>query len=253
MLLENRYRQQSIVEDYRTAVQEAQAWLEKTFRSLEDLDSGLNLGSQERAVKVGHLNDEFESIAVDTLSSLREKADAASQEVADLDGQQVQEQTTSLERRINELKKKLERKKQLVELAASSFCDVKNEIDEASLWVKEKMDWIQKLKDDDLNEDYDDNVDLLRNAFKEAETRKMTVGALTNKVNVVKADVSNSEYDQLSNCVTKLSDNHAALLKKLKEFLEEECQGIEKKKKFQEDYDGAVAWIKVKSNEHIGW
>ena len=113
--------------------------------------------------------------------------------------------------------------------------------------------WLQKLKDDDLNEDYDDNVDLLRNAFKEAETRKMTVGALTNKVNVVKADVSNSEFDQLSNCVAKLSDNHAALLKKLKEFLEEECQGIEKKKKFQEDYDGAVAWIKVKSNEHIGW
>ena len=61
------------------------------------------------------------------------------------------------------------------------------------------------------------------------------------------------EYEQLSSCVGKLSDNHLALMKRLKALLEEECQGIEKKKKFQEDYDAAVAWVKVKSNEHISW
>jgi hypothetical protein len=61
------------------------------------------------------------------------------------------------------------------------------------------------------------------------------------------------EYEQLSSSVGKLSDNHLALMKRLKALLEEECQGIEKKKKFQEDYDAAVAWVKVKSNEHISW
>ena len=71
----------------------------------------------------------------------------------------------------------------------------RKEIEDASRWVREKMDWLEKLKDDDLGgEDYDDNVDLLRNASREAETRKMTVDALSNKVNVVKADVS----DQVS-------------------------------------------------------
>jgi hypothetical protein len=46
MLLDNRHRQQAIVDDYRAAVHDGQAWLEKSFRSLEDLDSGLSLGSQ---------------------------------------------------------------------------------------------------------------------------------------------------------------------------------------------------------------
>jgi hypothetical protein len=32
--------------DNRAAVHDGQAWLEKSFRSLEDLDSGLSLGSQ---------------------------------------------------------------------------------------------------------------------------------------------------------------------------------------------------------------
>ena len=253
MLLERRQRQQSIVDDYRSAVQDVQAWLEKTFRSLEDLDSGLSLGSQERATKVRNLSEEFELVAAETVAGLKDKADSASIEVGDLDRQQVSEQTTSIERRINELRKRIERKKQLVELAAASFEDTKNEIEEASQWVKEKLDWLQKLKDDDLAEDYDDNVDLLRNAFKEAETRKMTIDSLFNKVSVVKADVSEKEYELLSNCVGKLSDNHLSLMKKLKEFLDEECQGVEKKKKFQEDYDAAVAWIKVKSNEYISW
>ena len=93
------------------------------------------------------------------------------QEVGDLDRQQASEQRTSIERRIGELRKRLERKKQLVELAAASFEDAKKEIDEASNWVKEKVEWLQKLKEEDLSEDYEDTVDLLRNATKEAETR----------------------------------------------------------------------------------
>ena len=126
MLLEKRYRQQSIVEDYRSAVQDAQAWLEKTFRSLEDFDSaGTNTGSRERASKVCNLSAEFETVSGEILSGLREKSVAASQEVGDLDRQQLEEQTTSLERRIVELKKRIERKKQLVELAAASFEDTR--------------------------------------------------------------------------------------------------------------------------------
>ena len=90
MLLENRYRQQGIVEDYRSTAHEAQAWLEKTFRALEEIDSGMNTGSQERANRVRHLADEFEAVSAETLSQLQEKAEAASQEVGDLDRQQVQ-------------------------------------------------------------------------------------------------------------------------------------------------------------------
>ncbi len=74
----------------------------------------------------------------------------------------------------------------------------------------------------------------MRSASKESESRKMTVDSLFNKVSVIKADVSDKEFEHLSNCVDKLSDNHSALVKRLKELLEEECQGIEKKKKFQE-------------------
>ena len=171
MLLDKRHRQQAIVDDYRSAVQDAQGWLEKSFRNLEDLDSGVNLGSLERAAKVRNLSDEFEAVSAETLPSLNEKSEAAMQEVGDLDRQQASEQRTSIERRIGELRKRLERKKQLVELAAASFEDAKKEIDEASNWVKEKVEWLQKLKEEDLSEDYEDTVDLLRNATKEAETR----------------------------------------------------------------------------------
>jgi hypothetical protein len=66
------------------AVQDCQAWLEKTFRNLEDLDSGVSLGTQERATKVRTLSDEFELVSAETLAGLNEKSEAALQEVGDL-------------------------------------------------------------------------------------------------------------------------------------------------------------------------
>ncbi len=42
-----------------------------------------------------------------------------------------------------------------MELAAASYLETKREIDEASLWVKDKLDWILKLKEEDLAEDYE--------------------------------------------------------------------------------------------------
>jgi ElaB/YqjD/DUF883 family membrane-anchored ribosome-binding protein len=192
-------------------------------------------------------------VAAAVSASLSEKSEAALQEVGDLDRQQITEQRTSIERRIAELRKRIERKRQLVEVAAAAYEDTKKEIEAASQWVKEKADWLDKIREEDLAEDDEDSVDLLRNGYKEAETRKLTVDSLFNKVSVIKADVSDKEFELLSGCVGKLSDSHSALVKKLKDLLAEECQGVEKKKKFQEDFDAAMAWIKVKSNEHISW
>ena len=109
MLLDKRYSQQAVVEDYRAAMQEAQSWIEAVSRALDSLD-GMTV--DKKAARAGEVHADCEGGAEDKLEAVREKAEAAAREVGDMDRQNVQEQTRSVERRVAELRKRVERRKQ---------------------------------------------------------------------------------------------------------------------------------------------
>lgn len=109
---------------------------------LEDLDSNQSTGSQERASKISQLAIDFESTSEVILSGTKEKADAVCPEIGDLDGQQLSEQVSSIERRINDLRKRIDRKRQVIEMAAANFESTKGEIAAAMAWIKIKSEWL---------------------------------------------------------------------------------------------------------------
>ena len=109
MLLDKRYSQQAVVEDYRAAMQEAQSWIEAVSRALDSLD-GMTV--DKKAARVAEVHADCEGSAEVKLEAVRERAEAAAREVGDMDRQNVQEQTRSVERRVAELRKRVERRKQ---------------------------------------------------------------------------------------------------------------------------------------------
>ena len=109
MLLDKRYSQQAVVEDYRAAMQEAQSWIEAVSRALDSLD-GMTV--DKKAARAAEVHADCEGGAEVKLEAVRERAEAAAREVGDMDRQNVQEQTRSVERRVAELRKRVERRKQ---------------------------------------------------------------------------------------------------------------------------------------------
>ena len=112
MLLDKRYSQQTIVEEYRASMQEVQSWFETVTRALESLDSGCGMTVDKKIAKMAEIHADCESNADAKLEAVRDKAEAAAREVGDMDRQNVQEQQRSVERRIAELKKRVERRRQ---------------------------------------------------------------------------------------------------------------------------------------------
>ena len=60
MLLDKRYSQQGIIEDFRYAYQEWQTWFEKISKSLTEIDENQNMNSEERLQKLQEIVDDFE-------------------------------------------------------------------------------------------------------------------------------------------------------------------------------------------------
>jgi len=107
------------------------------------LDSNQSIGSQDRAIKIAQIAADFESTSEAILLGAKEKASEVYPEIGDLDSQQLGEQVSSIERRINDLRKRIDRKRQVVEMAAANFETTKSEINNALAWVKMKSEWLE--------------------------------------------------------------------------------------------------------------
>ena len=66
----------------------------------------------KKVAKIAEIREDCESNADAKLEAVWEKAKAAAREVGDMDRQNVQEQQRSVERRIAELKKRVDRRRQ---------------------------------------------------------------------------------------------------------------------------------------------
>jgi nesprin-1 len=67
------------------------------------------------------------------------------QAVGEMDKQQVNEQTKSIERRMNDLKKRIDRKNQILDIARSGYVNTKSEIEETETWITNFYEEVKKL------------------------------------------------------------------------------------------------------------
>ena len=96
MLLDKRYSQQRIIEDFRYSYQECQTWFEKISKSLTEIDENQNMNSGERLQKLQEIVDDFE-VNKDKSTEIEEKSTFVLEEIGDMDQQEVNEQTKSVQ------------------------------------------------------------------------------------------------------------------------------------------------------------
>jgi uncharacterized membrane protein len=89
MLLDKRYNQQAIIDDYRQSFQENQSWFESMIKALESLEIGSGLSIDKRLQKIEEIANEFAENE-NRIDIIREKADSVMREVGDMDRQHVQ-------------------------------------------------------------------------------------------------------------------------------------------------------------------
>ena len=243
--MDKRYNQLAIVEDFRQSLQDVHAWFDQAARALESLESGSGVTIEKKNVRIGEILTEYEKHLA-SVDGVKEKAELVGREVGEMDRQNVQEQTDSSVRRMAEIKKRIDRKKQLVEMAHGGYVSTKKEIENMDAWMKERITFLQR---DFAQSDQETRLAEVSALTKEAEDKSMMLESLESKVAAVRGDLEAAEHDQLSSCLKMISANQKVLSKLAKEVLKRESTMAEDRKRLEDDFDDVSTWVQTRSSE----
>ena len=247
MLLDTRYSQQSVIEEFRFAHGECQACFEKISKTLNELDEAQDINSNDRLAKLQEVSATLESNR-EKPAELVEKAKFVLQAVGEMDKQQVNEQTKSIERRMNDLKKRIDRKNQILDIARSSYVNTKNEIEETETWIANFYEEVRKIGQ---VADQKDRISESRARVKDAEGKIMAIESLETKIDTIASDLETSELEELRQKHSKLIEEHKKLLQFAKSEMNSLIESSDFQKKFEGEFTEVQNWLKAKTTEFV--
>ena len=247
MLLDKRYSQQAVIEEFRFAYQECQVWFEKLSRSLTELDESQEMNSDDRLTRLQEMAAVFEAYR-EKPRELAEKAKFVLQEVGEMDQQQVNEQTRSVERRMNDLKKRIDRKNQILDIARTGYVNTKTEIEETETWITSFYEEIKKVE---KVADIKDRISESRAKVKEVDSKVMAIETLENKIDTISSDLEASEFDELKQKLSRLIDEQKKLSIFAKSAMASLVDNYDFNKKFESDFSEVQNWLKAKTAEFV--
>ena len=247
MLLDTRYSQQSVIEEFRFAHGECQACFEKISKTLNELDEAQDINSNDRLAKLQEVSATLEGNK-EKPAELAEKAKFVLQAVGEMDKQQVNEQTKSIERRMNDLKKRIDRKNQILDIARSSYVNTKSEIEETETWIANFYEEVRKVGQ---VADQKDRISESRARVKDAEGKVMAIESLETKIDTIASDLETSELEELRQKHSKLIEEHKKLLQFAKSEMNSLIESSDFQKKFEGEFTEVQNWLKAKTTEFV--
>lgn len=241
---------QNIIDDYRNDVQDMQNWFDSLIKRMDVLEKGSGLNCAQKLDAISEIKKEFEGQGPQKLQNIKNKAAAVCEIISNLDGQQVDEQVKSLERRYNDVGKRIDRKAQLLDVTNKGVEGAKDEIEQISNWVKEKIAELQAPSPMGYDVKSGENrQQALKGMMKDAEAKQSLAATLTKRINNMQPELEASEYSQLEAGLRNLGGEQKNLTDLLKAEMERALEATRARKAFESDLEKARAWVKNKLAE----
>lgn len=241
---------QNLIEDYRQSIQAIHGWFDNLLKRSDTIDKGSGLNCAQKQAAIVELQGEFEDQGPTKLEDVKKLAADVMDVVSNLDSQQVEEQLKSVERRYNDISKRLQRKMQVLEMTRKGIEGTRDEIEQAREWVKEKLTEIQKpvlLGYESKNAD--DRVQYLKGLLKEAEGKAILQETLANRVSNMQNELEPAEQAQLESALKNLATEQKQLVSILRSDISKASEGAKVRRKLEFDLEKAHAWLKAKNSE----
>ena len=245
MLLDKRYSQQFQIDDYKQAHKQNLEWLESTLKRLEALELGNGESISDRLKILESLTEEYEENK-SRVPSLLEKVTTILPEISIMEGQHVKEQTSSFERRMNDLAKRLQRKSQILSTASTEFQDITSDIEKTDTWMKDNIGFLQDPTTDELLEERIQRLQLLS---KEIDQKKLLLDSLDKRANAIRSDLEPSEFEEIQKYIEMLCTNQSILSKLVKEVLKKETGFASERQTILDDISEHNLWYNTAISE----
>lgn len=241
---------QNVIDSYRQGVQDMQNWFDNLIKRMDILDKGSGLNCAQKMAAISEIQNEFAQQGPQKLQELKGKAAQVADVISNLDGQQVEEQMKSLDRRYADLGKRLERKAQLLDVTNKAVEGVKGEIDQLQNWTKEKIQEVQAPASMGFEpKSGEARQQAIKALMKDAESKQSLADALEKRIGNMQPELEPAEYAQLESALRNLHTDHKYLTDALKSEMDKALDATKARKALENDLDKARNWLKNKIAE----
>ncbi|KAJ8930094.1 hypothetical protein NQ314_017138, partial [Rhamnusium bicolor] len=241
---------QEIIDEYRQHIQVINNWFDNLAKRIDAIDKGSGLNCQQKQTAITDLQAEFDDQGPKRLDEVKRLASHVIDFVNNLDSQQVEEQTKSVERRYNDISKRLQRKLQVLEMTRKGIEDTRNEIEQARDWVREKLVGLQRPTPLGFeSRKAEDRLNALRGLLKEADNKLVLKETLMKRIGNMTNELEPSEHNQLENALKNLGNEQEQLVEKIKQEIDRVQAAANTRRNLESNLEKAKAWLKAKNAE----
>lgn len=241
---------QEIIDEYRQNIQVITNWFDNLAKRIDAIDKGSGLNCQQKQTAIVDLQAEFDDQGPKRLDEVKRLASQVIDFVNNLDSQQVEEQTKSVERRYNDIAKRLQRKLQVLEMTRKGIEDTRNEIEQARDWVREKLVSLQRPTPLGFeSRKAEDKLNALKDLLKEADNKQLLKETLMKRIGNMTNELEPSEHNQLESSLKNLGTEQEQLVEKIKSEIDRVTAAANTRRNLESNLEKAKAWLKVKNAE----
>lgn len=241
---------QNIIDAYRHTVQDMHSWFDSLIKKMDVLDKGSGIDCAQKLAAILEIKSEFETQGPNKLIDLKQKAHDVKEIISNLDGQQVEEQVKSVERRYNDVSKRIDRKCQILEVTNRGYETAKNEIQQLDKWAKQQIVDLQspQLVGFD-SKSADSRLQRLKALTKEADAKQALAETLEKRVSNMQNELEPLEQNKLETDLRNLANTQKELSTLLKSEMGAVSEAAQARKKLELDLERAKAWLKAKLSD----
>lgn len=241
---------QNVIEAYRLAVQEMHQWFDYLIKKIDVLDKGSGLNCAQKLAAISEIKAEFLAEGPKKQADLKQKAHNVTEIISNLDSQQVEEQLKSVDRRYNDISKRIDRKAQMLEATNKGVECARNEIEQVDNWVKQQISDLQSPQSLGFEStSAEGRLQKLKALTKDSEAKQALAETLERRVANMQNDLEPLEQTQLEGELRNVAANQKQLATLLKSEIANVGEAAQARKKLEGDIEKAKAWLKAKTND----
>ncbi|XP_038215060.1 nesprin-1 [Zerene cesonia] len=241
---------QGVIDDFRHKCQEIHDWFDAVLKKMCLADKGSGLPCPQKLNALKELSAEFGQAGKDKVDNIKSIGSKVINIVSNLESQQVEEQIKSVERRYNDIGKRIQRKLQMLEITYKAIDGTKSEVAAQNEWMQKEIDNIQHPEPLGYDsKSVKERQKKMANLLKETDSKKTAIDSLEKKVSNIQAELEPSEQMQLEAELSELSSKQKQLATLVKQEIERLVGCNEVRKKLENDMEKAKNWLKAKLAE----
>lgn len=242
--IEKKRQNQAIIDEYLQSVNHKKSYYDGIVQRLDTMDGPCALSCEQKLNEINTIKNEFDGKSAQLKDNIQKNGAKVLEVISNLDAQQVDDHMKAILRRENDIKKKIERKIQLMNLTNKNIEKLQGEIDQTKFFLDDNilkmgnsfvLGYVPKVIEGHLQH--------LKNLSKDIENKQAFVESLNKRIANMHTELDSGEQQKLKQSVNDLHKKEKTLLGLVKNENTRALQGLNRAKELENNLDIANSWI----------